>query len=249
MSFFNQWFNCLPKKEGKQRLVQACQSHNTMHMDSSLYRAAMEGNINVLLQNKDQLEVQVTPNNNTVLHIAAMFGNTQSVIEILNMCPSMCRRVNSKGETSLHIASREGHSDIVRKLIEFAKALDEELENGVGTAMEMLRMTNDDKDTALYEAVRNHHFVVAQLLTQADPEYLNPANNAEETPLYLAAERGYIGLVSVILKTCRSPAYGGPGGKTALHSAVLGNFEGSQQFLANPDFSSLMFMLKCTHGD
>ncbi|KAF5933666.1 hypothetical protein HYC85_029837 [Camellia sinensis] len=195
-------------------------------MDTSLYRAAMEGNTEILNQNKNLLENQLTPNNNTVLHVAAQFGHIQSVMEILNMCPSMYRKVNSRGDTSLHIAAREGHSTIVRTLIEYANALDEELENGVGTAKDMMRMSNEVKDTALHEAVRNHHSIAVQLLTQEDPEFCHPANNAEETPLYLAAERGYVGLVFVILETCTVPAYGGPGGRTALHSAVIHNLEG-----------------------
>ncbi|GFY84986.1 hypothetical protein Acr_03g0017600 [Actinidia rufa] len=195
-------------------------------MDTTLYRAAMEGNIDALIQNKERLENNLTPTNNTVLHVAAQFGHIQCVMEVLNMCPSMYRKVNSRGDTSLHVAAREGHSTIVQALIEYANALDEELENGVGTAKDMMRMTNEERDTALHEAVRNHHSFVVQLLTKEDPEFYHPGNNAEETPLYLAAERGYLGLVFVILETCTAPAYGGPGGRTALHSAVIHNLEG-----------------------
>ncbi|CAL5413454.1 unnamed protein product [Camellia sinensis] len=166
-------------------------------MDTSLYRAAMEGNTEILNQNKNHLKNQHTPNNNIVLHVAAQFGHIHCVMEILNM-----------------------------SLIEYANALDEELENGVGTAKDMMRMSNEAKDAALPEAVRNHHPIAVQLLTQEDPEFCHPANNAEETPLYLAVERGYVGLVFVILKTCTVPTYGGPGGRTALHSTVIHNLEG-----------------------
>ncbi|KAI8002777.1 Ankyrin repeat-containing protein [Camellia lanceoleosa] len=134
----------------------------------------MEGNTEILNQNKNHLENQLTPNNNTVLHISAQFGHIQCVMEILNIFPSMYRR----------------------------------LENGVGMAKDMMRMSNEAKDTALHEAVRNHHPIAVQLLTQEDPEFCHPANNAEETPLYLAAERGYVGLVFVILETCTVPVYG-----------------------------------------
>ncbi|XP_052206906.1 protein ACCELERATED CELL DEATH 6-like [Diospyros lotus] len=196
-------------------------------MDAGLYRAAREGNIEDLIQNKDHLESQLTPTNNTVLHVAAQFGHIQCVMEVLNTCPSMYRMVNSGGDTALHIAAREGQSTILRALVEYANALDEELEDGVGTAKDMLRMANAVGDTALHEAVRNHHPVAVQLLTREDPEFCHPANCVEETPLYLAAERGYVGLVFVILETCSAPAYGGPGCRTALHSAVIHNHEGS----------------------
>lgn len=97
---------------------------------------------------------------------------------------------------------------------------------GGGTAKDMMRVPNEEGDTALHEAVRNHHPVAVQLLTREDPEFCHPANKAEETPLYLAAERGYVGLLFVMLKTCNAPAYGGPGGRTALHAAVIHDFEG-----------------------
>ncbi|KAL7204910.1 hypothetical protein ACSBR2_017929 [Camellia fascicularis] len=104
------------------------------------------------------------------------------------MCPSMYRKVNSQGDISLHIAAREGHSTIIRALIKYENALDEELEDGVGTTIDMMRMRNEVKDTASHEAVRNHHPIAVQLLTQKDLEFCHPANNAKETPLYLAAD-------------------------------------------------------------
>ncbi|KAF7144438.1 hypothetical protein RHSIM_Rhsim04G0193100 [Rhododendron simsii] len=195
-------------------------------MDSSLYRAAMDGDIDVLINSKDNLENKFTPNNNTILHVATQFGYIQCVMEILNICPSMYRKVNSRGDTALHVAAREGHSSVVQALIEYAKALNEEMENGAGTAKDMMRVANEEGDTALHEAVRNHHPVAVQLLTAEDPEFCHPANKAEETPLYLAAERGYVGLLCVILENCDAPVYGGPGGRTALHAAVVHNFEG-----------------------
>ncbi|KAF5946836.1 hypothetical protein HYC85_017064 [Camellia sinensis] len=195
------------------------------HMDTSLYRAAMEGNTEILNQNKNHLKKQLTPNNNTVLHVSAQFGHIQCVMEILNMCSSTYRKANSRGNTSLHIAAREGHSIIVRALIEYANALNEELENGVGTAKDMMRMSSKAKDTTLHEAVKNHYPIAVQSLTQEDPEFCHPANNVE-TPLYLVVERGYVRLVFVILETCTIPAYGGPGGRIALNSAIIHNLEG-----------------------
>ncbi|KAK1587823.1 hypothetical protein Q3G72_017177 [Acer saccharum] len=45
--------------------------------------------------------------------------------------------------------------------------------------------------------------------------------NAGETPLYLAAERGYADVLDQILTTCTSPADHGPYNRTALHVAVI----------------------------
>ncbi|KAI7981313.1 Ankyrin repeat-containing protein [Camellia lanceoleosa] len=197
-------------------------------MNPGLYRAAKEGNTVVLEQYVDQLEAQVTPNKNTVLHIAAQFGNSH----------------------------KEGHSDIVKSLTECATSLDHDhvaIESGSEITKKMLRATNDDGDTALHDAVRYRQldFVrlkpfkprplpqpllrpkpdLVRLLIEEDPGFTYWANNAGESPLYIAAERGYHEVVSDILKTCRAPAYGGPAGRTALHAAVISNNEGGTKTL------------------
>ncbi|KAH7851645.1 hypothetical protein Vadar_014664 [Vaccinium darrowii] len=197
-------------------------------MDSSLYNAASQGKVDVLRQHIDQIEIQTTANRNTSLHVAAQFGQLQCVAAILEACPSMLGLVNIRGETPLHMAAREGYADIVKELIECAKKVEQELESGFGgEAKKMLRATNVDRDTALHLAVRNcrlkkdKYLEVIKLLTKEDREFEHPANHDEETPLYLAAERGIVDVVVMLLKTCTSPTYGGPGGRTALHAATF----------------------------
>ncbi|KAH7840741.1 hypothetical protein Vadar_020978 [Vaccinium darrowii] len=200
-------------------------------MDRSLYIAASEGKVDDLSQHIDQLEIQTTANMNTALHVAAQL---QCVVEILQACPSLLRQVNIREETPLHMAAREGYADIVKELIECAKKIEQEVESGLGgEAKKMLiRATNVDGDTALHMAVCNchleedKHLEVVKLLAGEDPEFQHPANNAEETPLYLAAERGRTDVVVVLLETCTSPTYGGPGGRTALHAATLNDLTG-----------------------
>ncbi|XP_059631225.1 uncharacterized protein LOC132274078 [Cornus florida] len=138
-------------------------------MDPVLYKAAMEGGIEVVEQMADQFEVQLTPNSNTVLHVAAHFGQTQFVEEVLKNCSlSLFCSVNIEGETSLHISAREGHAGIVRALIGHGKTLEKDLESGIGATMEMLRTRNVEGDTALFEAVRNNHPDVVEILTKEE---------------------------------------------------------------------------------
>jgi ankyrin repeat protein len=146
---------------------------------------------------------------------------TNFVREILDMCPSLLWQANAKYETPLHIAARYGYADIVKVLIECAKTPHQDLEIGNKVAREMLRMTNMEKDTVLHKAVRYNHLEVVKLLTEADPDFSYSANDAGETPLYMAAERQFPDLVSEILGTCRSPAHSGPLGRTILHAAVI----------------------------
>ena len=82
----------------------------------------------------------------------------------------------------------------------------------------------------MHEAVRyGRHFSqysLVKLLIEKDPEYTYGANVSGGTPLYMAAERGFTGIVKIILNETRtSPAYSGFMGRTALHAAVL--YEGS----------------------
>ncbi|KAL7177448.1 hypothetical protein ACSBR2_030749 [Camellia fascicularis] len=139
----------------------------------------------------------------------------------------LLRCLNIDDETPLHIVARVGHLDIVKALIQCAKRLDhEELESGDGAVVEMLRATNKDNDSALHIAVRNpRNSGVVEWLTKEDLEFTHPPNNAKETPLYVAAERQRNDMVSMILKNCTSPAYGGPKGQTTLHVTASGRRE------------------------
>ncbi|KAL3506036.1 hypothetical protein ACH5RR_031418 [Cinchona calisaya] len=169
----------------------------------------------------------MTPKNNTVLHVAALFGNTKSVKVILALSSSLLlSRVNIRGETALHIAAKEGHLDIVHLLVETAKTSQQVLESGITLVKEMLRITDKDEDTALHKAVRNRQCNVVKILAKEDPEFAFPPNKAGETPVYLAAEGGCNVCLSQILNICVSPAYDGPCGRTALHAAAIFNYQG-----------------------
>ncbi|XP_057470896.1 ankyrin repeat-containing protein At5g02620-like [Actinidia eriantha] len=191
-------------------------------MDPSLYKAAMEGNIGVLMENRDRFEEQVTKTNNTVLHVTAQFKDrADNVREILQTQSSLLLRVNSRGETALHIAARNGRFRTVEALIEFSKTLGRDVESGVEITEKMVRTMSENKDTALHEAVRNNHLGVVKLLVEEDKGFSHVLNNSVETPLYLAAERHYPKIMSIILTTCTSPAFNGPNGRTALHAAAF----------------------------
>ena len=201
------------------------------HMDADLYEALYESDIRILERKYSEahLQLQQTPKRNTVLHIAAQFGQLASVEWILHFhsCSPLLQQPNRKGDTPLHLAAREGHGAVVKALLDTAKALHQEIESGVGTNKAMLRMTNKEKDTALHEAVRYHHSEIVVSLIEEDPEFIYGANITGYTPLYLAAERGYGDLVCIIIdKTRASPSHSGIMGRTALHAAVIREDQG-----------------------
>ncbi|KAK9997395.1 hypothetical protein SO802_022081 [Lithocarpus litseifolius] len=151
---------------------------------------------------------------------------TAFVNEILRISPSLLWQANVKGETPLHIAARYGHAAIVAVLIKRARERppQEDLENGVDyTVQKMLEMTNNEKDTALHEAVRGNHFEVVKRLIGEGPDFSYSQNKAGETPLYIAVERSFSDVALHILYKCKSLAHDGPLGRTTLHAAVIRN--------------------------
>ncbi|KDO40433.1 ankyrin repeat-containing protein NPR4-like [Citrus sinensis] len=218
----------------------------------SLYKAAVEGHTDQFRAHATMLDQILTPNENTILHIhitarpnqtmksnnklksslwrmMSTFKKQSSSSEhfgrdILEMCPGLLLKTNTKGETLLHIAARHGHADVVKDLIaECKKPHQNDPEKGVEAVRLMQGMTNEAKDTALHEAARYNQIDVVKMLTKEDPSLPYDANNAGETPLYVAAERGYKDVTQDILLTCKSPADHGPMGRTALHAAAFRN--------------------------
>ncbi|KAK8304416.1 hypothetical protein V6Z11_D04G220400 [Gossypium hirsutum] len=87
----------------------------------------------------------------------------------------------------------------------------------------MLRIRDQESDTALHEAARCGNVeVVKALLEFEDPGFPYSANKKQETPLYIAARRRGSGrLLTLLLDKFTSTAHGGPHGRTALHAAVM----------------------------
>ncbi|XP_034686505.1 ankyrin repeat-containing protein At5g02620-like isoform X2 [Vitis riparia] len=199
-------------------------------MDDPVYKAAAKGDMTVLAQKISEFQLQLSPKHNTILHIACEFGQMECVKWILSLpsCSSLLQRPNMKENTPLHLAEREGHSKVVKALLEAAKKPPVDIETSDGVDKKMLiRMTNKEKNTALHEAVRFEHSNVVELLIEEDPGFLYGANDSGMTPLYMAAERGFTGLVKLIIDKSEaagtSPLYTGFMCRTALHAAVICN--------------------------
>lgn len=181
-----------------------------------MYNAAKKGNNSCLdehLKREEENGYQVTPNGNTILHVAAHFGQHGFVGEVLKVTPGLLCNMNKKNETALHIAANIGQSEVVSKLLSVG---------GGGTTL--VQMTDDTGDTALHKAVRGGHLEIVKMLVKllVDPELDFPANKAGETPLYLAAEFGFHDVLTEICNSCKDPTcVAGPFKRTPLHAAVI----------------------------
>ncbi|KAE9454963.1 hypothetical protein C3L33_13135, partial [Rhododendron williamsianum] len=193
-------------------------------MDADMYTAAMKDEVDDLDQySADQFALQVTPNGNTLLHVAAQFDSFRCVPAILSKCPSLLHRANTNGDTPIHVAlARRRNFRTVEPLIKFAKS--EEGGGAAAAVREMLRARNHDGDTPLHLAARCYSWrgMLEELPMSQDQGLDHGPNKAGETPLYLYVNRGYnVDVLSQMLKTCTPPEYGGPSGRTALHLAVI----------------------------
>ncbi|KAL6224602.1 hypothetical protein ACLB2K_003457 [Fragaria x ananassa] len=202
-------------------------------MELAVYDAAKQGDIVALSEHRERLHQILTPTGNTILHIYIAcatstdrkeVSNSAIVVEkILDMCPLLLLQSNKIGDTALHIAARYGRTAIVDMILQIGK--NNRDEGGRAWPRIIISETNKEGNAALHEAVRFNHLNVVKTLTTQDvhEQIFYSANVAGETPLYMAAERGYRDVVVQILHSCTDPAYQGPNGRTVLHAAVIRN--------------------------
>ncbi|XXG69257.1 hypothetical protein AAC387_Pa06g2174 [Persea americana] len=211
-------------------------------MDPALYKAASEEDIGrpagvaksirilTRFAEANNLTLCLTPQRNTVLHIAVEFGHQNIVEKLIQLCSSLISQHNSKGDTPLHVAARAGHLGLTQLL---APALNLEEGNPVRHAGSVaLRMRNLEGNNPIHEALKKSHGEVALhlLAFEESHELACELNVVGESLLYLAAEAG---LDEVVQKIIDSGDYntGGPDGQNPLHIAVIKGRSGVVEIL------------------
>ena len=188
-------------------------------MDPQLFRAASNGDIqffeNLIDPNSSLL--QVTIEKNTVLHVALQFKKFETAQKIVNLSPSLVYKTNFKGNTPLHVAAMVGDSSLLNILIR--KAKDEQ--HVEADCRQLLRTMNLDGDIALHVAVRYHNIEVVEVLINEDLELAEYVNKAGESALFLAVDRQYYYMASLILSAAPDCSYAGRQGMNVLHAVVL----------------------------
>ncbi|XP_058103757.1 ankyrin repeat-containing protein At5g02620-like [Magnolia sinica] len=165
-------------------------------MDPHLHEAARLGSVpllNAITTDSDQqILYSITPEIlNNALHIAARLGHADFTKEILGRCGARLMQANSTGDTPLHCAARTGRLNVVEILLNWIVMEERNVE--------LLRMTNKEKNTALHEALRNRHGNVAVKLLESDLKLAYLVNEAGESPLHMAAREELLQVVEKIL--------------------------------------------------
>ncbi|KAL7219225.1 hypothetical protein ACSBR2_012328 [Camellia fascicularis] len=182
---------------------EASDSGRSNSMEAAIYRAAIAGDIDGLrtvLQQDSELNLlnQLTPRDDTILHIAARLGHHHLAKHIQRRCPDLFKSKNYNNDHPLHLAAAGGHLSIVQSLItnasQFARSWGPETEAVLlQEYFNVINGKNKQGNTPLHMAVKDHQYEVALFLVkQAGSALISCFPNLEKkSPLYLAAEAGH----------------------------------------------------------
>ncbi|CAL5413817.1 unnamed protein product [Camellia sinensis] len=166
------------------------------YMNPEIYRAAKAGDISGFKREIEDREAspfnQVSPQEDTVLHIAAYSGHILLVELILTHRISLFSKKNSNGNLPIHAAASSGHLSTVKSLLGFPQRDSEEWR------VSALKEVNKNEETALHVALKNHHEKVAEFLFELCPCVSSYPNKEGKSPLYMAAEAGFLDLVKLM---------------------------------------------------
>ncbi|CAL8136435.1 unnamed protein product [Prunus armeniaca] len=167
-----------------------------------------------------QLLSRRSPQNNTFVHIAVSSGHVELAAKILQEHKPLLLEKNFEGDTVLHIAAKAKDIDTTTNTLLREARGTTNVENNADV-LTLLRMKNNEENTALHEALIQGHQLVAKCLIEADPAVSLYTNKEQKSPLYLAAEQGLVEIVKLIKEKAIEKDTEIQG-KSPLFAAILG---------------------------
>ncbi|KAJ1685193.1 hypothetical protein LUZ63_016583 [Rhynchospora breviuscula] len=196
-------------------------------MDGQLLNACSKGDANLFQslidENPDRL-LSVTPQGNNCLHLAAMLGHHLLVSVILSRAPFLLYGTNKDKETPLIVALMAAQRRVARMFYNASNDLQTDIE-GRQLYNEMLLQIDKRGDSALHHAIRNGLDDFAVKLLDQEKGLSKKVNNYGESPMHMAARKGYNEVLESLLQISDS-AHSGPEGSSALHAAAKAGHTG-----------------------
>ncbi|KAF7354198.1 Serine/threonine-protein phosphatase 6 regulatory ankyrin repeat subunit C-like protein [Mycena venus] len=152
-----------------------------------------------------QLQTQLWGEPISPLCMCSEMGYTEGVRSLLTDHNKSVNQAIKNGRTLLHLASEEGHLEVVQLLIEHNASIDQATEDG---------------KTPLLLASEQGHLNIVQLLIEHNTS-VNQADQDGRTALHLASKGGHLNIVQLLIKHNASVDQGDKVGLTALHFALL----------------------------
>ncbi|KAF8388941.1 hypothetical protein HHK36_025624 [Tetracentron sinense] len=149
-------------------------------MDRRLHEAGLKGDVLAFLdlvrEDGNIVGQTIAGSLNTVLHLAAKFGNLELASEIIQLSPKMVSAENGRMETPLYEACLEGHVDIVKLLLEKDPSV-------------AYKVNLHNESALLVACARGQFDVVKHLLSY--PKLLLLEDDRLTTPLHAAVSAGH----------------------------------------------------------
>lgn len=164
---------------------------------------------------------QTTLCNRTAILIASANG-FEEIVEELIVCGA-CNDVTDENQSSLHVASMQGHVKVVTTLLHYSKAsMAPSMAPSMSNIMFEANVMDRDKhgNTAIHlAAMYGNHLVITKLTPHMISTNINPTNNKGETPILMAAKYNHVKAVVCLLACNADVNHGDKNGETPLHVA------------------------------
>ncbi|KAL5575211.1 hypothetical protein UlMin_016910 [Ulmus minor] len=193
-------------------------------MDLGLLEAIQKNDIpafsSLVLNDQGLVEQREANSMNTVLHLAAKFGDVDMVSNIITLCPNMVAAENKNRETPFHEAACVGNPKILKLLLEANPAAAAKLDSKKKSALYMacsyghvdvvklllsqpgiLSLGEDGSDqTCIHVATSGGHTDVVRVLLSMHPEFAQMVDEDGNSPLHHASINKHREITSTLLK-------------------------------------------------
>ncbi|MED6138045.1 hypothetical protein PIB30_070625 [Stylosanthes scabra] len=193
--------------------------HKTLEFLGEVYHLARGG---AVLKTQESYSSNIlkefkSPMENTVLHIAALYGNDEMADRAMQQEPNLVFSCNKNKDTPLHVAARAGHISTIKKLLD---AYCVNSNSHVETILGLIKKKNKQGNTMLHEAMKRGSGSKGSMIFDVLETYttnaegaslcyelaLNVVNKEYQSVLNLAVEADHMEVVNRILEKCPESA-------------------------------------------